>query len=114
MDLSSGRSTSCEVNFGHCAATSSATLTPLGQRTRVVIGIKGENATGDQPAHIHLGSCAKLNPAPKYPLKNVILGKSNTVIDVPIAALTAGGMAVNVHESAKQINKYVSCGDIRS
>ncbi len=89
-----------------------ATLTPMGNKTRVVIGVKGENATGKQPAHIHFGTCAKLNPAPKYALKDVILGKSNTVIETPIETLTSGGMAINVHESAANLKKYVSCGNI--
>jgi hypothetical protein len=89
-----------------------ATLTDLGGRTRIVVALKGENTTGNQPAHIHLGSCAHLNPAPKYPLKNVILGHSNTIVDVPIAKLLGGHMAVNVHESAKNLGRYVSCGDI--
>jgi len=89
-----------------------ATLTDLGGRTRVVIALQHENTTGNQPAHIHMGPCAHLNPAPKYFLKNVILGHSNTTIDVPIAKLLGAHMAVNVHESAKDIGRYVSCGDI--
>lgn len=89
-----------------------ATLTDLGARTRVVIALTHENTTGNQPSHIHLGSCAHLNPAPKYPLKNVVLGHSNTIVDVPIAKILAGHMAINVHESAKNLGRYVSCGDI--
>lgn len=89
-----------------------ATLTDLGGQTRVVIALQHENTTGNQPAHIHMGPCAKLNPAPKYLLKNVILGHSNTTIDVPIAKLLGAHMAVNVHESAKNLGRYVSCGDI--
>ena len=90
-----------------------ATLTAMGNKTRVNIGLKGENTTGDQPAHIHAGSCPKPNPAPKYPLKNVVLGKSNTVVDVPISSLTGGKYSINVHESAKNIGKYVACGNIK-
>jgi len=90
-----------------------ATLTDLGGGyTRVVLDIEHENTTGNQPAHIHMGSCAKLNPAPKYPLKNVVLGHSNTTLHVDIAKLLGGRMAINVHESAKNIGRYVSCGNI--
>lgn len=89
-----------------------ATLTDLGGRTRVVIALLHENTTGSQPAHIHMGPCSHLTPAPKYPLKNVVLGHSNTVVDVPIAKLLGAHMAVNVHESAKNLGRYVSCGDI--
>lgn len=90
----------------------SATLTDLHGRTRVNITLQHENTTGNQPAHIHFGTCAHLNPAPKYPLKNVVLGHSNTIVDVPIQTILHGGMAINVHESKEDIGKYVSCGDI--
>lgn len=89
-----------------------ATLSDLNGRTRVVIHVQHENTTGVQPAHIHPGTCAKLNPAPKYPLKDVVLGDSNTIVDVPMSSLLGGGYAINVHESKAQITKYVSCGDI--
>lgn len=89
-----------------------ATLTDLGGRTRIVIALMHENTTGNQPSHVHMGPCAHLNPAPKYPLKNVVLGHSNTVVDVPIAKLLGAHMAINVHESAKNLGRYVSCGDI--
>ena len=72
-----------------------ATLSDLGGRTRVVIALTHENTTGNQPSH-----------------KNVVLGHSNTIVDVPIAKLLGGHMAVNVHESAKNLGRYVSCGDI--
>jgi hypothetical protein len=89
-----------------------ATLSDLNGKTRVVIHLTHEKLTGDQPAHIHPGSCAKLNPAPKYVLKNVVLGHSNTVVEVPMTALLGGHYAINVHESKKQIAVYVSCGTI--
>ena len=89
-----------------------ATLTRLGTKTRVVIGIKGENTTGKQPAHVHKGTCAKLDPKPTYPLKDVVLGKSNTVIDASFDELVMSPMAINIHESTANIGKYVACGDI--
>ncbi len=89
-----------------------ATLTAMeGNRVRINIGLKGENATGKQPAHVHAGTCAKPG-AVKIPLKDVILGKSNTVVGGTIASLTAGNMIINVHESAKNMGKYVACGAI--
>lgn len=92
----------------------SATLTPMGKKTRVVIAITGESATAKQPSHIHKGPCAKLNPKPSYLLKDVVLGKSTTVVDVTIDKLTAAPMAINVHESAANLAKYVACGDIKA
>jgi hypothetical protein len=93
--------------------TGTATLTALdAKRTNVVVTLKGESATGDQPAHIHMGSCAKLNPAPKYLLKDIVGGKSTTIVAAPLEKITAAGMAINVHESAANLTKYVACGDI--
>lgn len=97
---------------------------PIG--SRVVVHLVNENTTGDQPAEIHAGTCSKLDPAPKYPLKNVlyvyplknvVLGHSNTVIDgVPLLTdllMGANGhYVIIVHESAKNLKRYVSCGNI--
>ena len=87
------------------------TLLGTGAKTTVTISLTGENATGKQPAHIHVGPCSKLG-AVKYPLSDVVLGKSVTIVSAPMASLTVGTLAVNVHESAANIAKYVSCGDL--
>ena len=88
-----------------------ATLTAKGKKTLVKVDLTG--AKGSQPAHIHGGSCAKLNPVPKWPLKPVVNGKSTTTVDAPIDKLTTGKWAVNVHKSAGAgLKTYVSCGDI--
>ncbi len=88
------------------------TLTPLGAKTRVVVALAGAPDDMPQPAHIHEGSCAKLNPKPKYPLVTVVDGLSTSVVDVPMATLVAGGFAVNVHKSTSDIPTYVACGDL--
>jgi hypothetical protein len=92
--------------------TGSATFTPQGNKTQVVLELKGAPADA-QPAHIHAGTCAKLDPTPKYPLQNVVNGKSTTVLDVPMKQLMATG-AVNVHKSAQDVKTYVACGDLKS
>lgn len=88
------------------------TLTAVGDKTRVDVAIANTPADVVQPAHIHLGSCAKLDPKPKYPLANVVDGVSTTTVDVPLATLLGGGLAVNVHKSTTDIPTYVSCGDL--
>jgi len=88
-----------------------ARLTPEGDKTKVEITLKG--AKGTQPAHIHEGTCAKLDPKPKQGLENVVDGKSTTVVPMSIDQLTGGNLAINVHKSADDIKTYVSCGDIR-
>ncbi|WP_317995997.1 hypothetical protein [Vulcanimicrobium alpinum] len=88
------------------------TLTPIGDKTRVVVALANAPTDVPQPAHIHEGSCAKLNPKPKYPLVVVVDGTSTSMVDVPIAQLIGGGFAVNVHKSTTDIPTYVACGDL--
>ncbi len=90
-----------------------ATLTPLdGGKTKVEISLKGGSKTA-QPAHIHDGGCANLDPKPKQGLDNVVDGKSTTVVPVSLQSLIDGKTAINVHKSTDDIKTYVSCGDIR-
>lgn len=90
------------------------TLTSLGDKTRVEVALANSPMSTPQPAHIHEGTCAKLNPKPKYPLAVVVDGLSTSTVDVPMSTLIAGGFAVNVHESTTNIPKYVACGDLGS
>jgi hypothetical protein len=93
--------------------TGTAKLTAIdADKTRVEITLKGAPKGTPQPAHIHEGTCAKLNPQPKYGLENVVDGKSTTEVPVGLEKLTAGGLAVNVHKSEKDIKTYVACGNI--
>jgi hypothetical protein len=65
-----------------------------------------------QPAHIHKGSCANLDPKPMYPLTNVVSGASDTTVTADMDQIVNGGFAINVHKSAAEASVYVSCGDI--
>ncbi|HZV76189.1 MAG TPA: CHRD domain-containing protein [Candidatus Babeliales bacterium] len=89
-----------------------ATLTQTGSDVTVVLDIKGAPATTAQPAHIHDGTCAKLTGV-AYPLTSATNGKSTTVVkDLTIDKLLGGTYAINVHESADNLGKYVACGNI--
>jgi len=88
-----------------------ATLTKQGaDTTKVVLNLSG--ATGQQPAHIHKGTCSNLDPKPTYPLSPVANGKSETVVKASLDDLEKGGYAINVHKSAQDVKTYVSCGEI--
>jgi hypothetical protein len=92
-----------------------ATLTPLeGNKTKVEISLKSAPAGVTQPAHIHDGGCASLDPKPKQGLDNVVGGKSTTVVPVGLQQLIDGKTAINVHKSTDDIKTYVACGDIRA
>ncbi len=91
-----------------------ATITQKGDAD-VTVSVTLKNGTAEaQPAHIHKGSCANLNPTPAFPLTNVVNGKSEGDVMVSVAELNKGGYAINVHKSASDIATYVSCGDIKA
>jgi hypothetical protein len=85
----------------------------MGDQTKVEVSLKGAPKGVSQPMHIHEGTCAKLDPKPKYGLSNLENGKSTTTIPVKLADLQGGNMAINVHKSAEDIKTYVACGDIK-
>jgi hypothetical protein len=88
-----------------------ATLLQKADGVEVIITLANAG-TAAQPAHIHEGTCAKLNLAPKYPLNNVVNGTSTTTVHgVTIADLLKSPVAINVHKSADDLKTYVACGD---
>ncbi|MBV8364474.1 MAG: hypothetical protein JO193_07905 [Candidatus Eremiobacteraeota bacterium] len=79
----------------------------------VKVSVFNEPKGGSEPAHIHQGTCKKLNPAPYKPLSNVVNGTSTTTVKgITVASLKKAHYAINVHQSAANLKKYVSCGDI--
>ncbi|HET9028890.1 MAG TPA: hypothetical protein VFN49_01825 [Candidatus Aquilonibacter sp.] len=79
----------------------------------VEVSVMNERKGASEPAHIHKGTCAKLDPAPFKPLNNVVNGTSITTIHgLTVAELKEAHFAINVHESASNLKHYVSCGDL--
>ncbi len=89
-----------------------AVLRAIGDQTEVTIQITPGPAGVDQPAHIHEGTCANLNPKPAFPLSPVRDGRSTTTVNVKLTDLLAKPFAINVHKSAQEISVYVACGEI--
>jgi hypothetical protein len=96
--------------------TGFASLVAKGKRTQVSMNVKG--VLGDNPTHIHQGTCSDLDPNPQYPLTNIVLpsstltGTSDTLVDVPLADLLSSPHLILVHKSQKDIGTYLACGDI--
>ncbi len=88
------------------------------------------------PAHIHAGTCENLGEV-VFPLSDVapldaeaspvasstaspaagdadedVIAESTTILDVTLDDILGGEHAVNVHESAENIDVYIACGDI--
>ncbi|MHB1951911.1 MAG: hypothetical protein ACYCQK_10620 [Acidiferrobacteraceae bacterium] len=91
-----------------------AVLTSTRNGTEVIVHLAGVPRGTTEPMHIHPGRCGHINPVPKWPLNPVTsTGVSKTFLKVPLAEITSGKYAINVHKSAKQLSVYVACGNIR-
>lgn len=92
--------------------TGVATLEEVDGKVKITLSMSGTSSTVPQPAHIHVGAC----PTPgdvKFPLSNVVNGKSETVLSTTMAELMAmGKLAINVHKSAQEVKVYTACGNI--
>jgi hypothetical protein len=88
-----------------------ATLEEVGGKVKVTLDLTSP-VTSPEPAHVHVGKC----PSPgavKYPLTNVVSGKSVTTLDTTLAAMMKlGDISINVHKSAEDLKTYMSCGDL--
>lgn len=83
-------------------------------KTIVTLNLTGFPKDAVQPTHIHIGACPGVGDV-KYPLTNVVNGKSVTVLSVTLAQLKQQlPLAINVHKSAAEINAYLSCGELSS
>ena len=88
---------------GNSGVSGTATLTPQGNQTKVVVQLTGNTSGVAQPAHFHTGTCDKLDPKPKFPLADVVNGASSSVVSAPVAELTSGQYTINIHKSAAEI-----------
>ena len=78
----------------------------------MVIKLAGAPNAVQQPAHIHDGNCANLDPKPRVPLQNVVEGKSTTTLNMKLDDIVGKGGAINVHKSAEEAKTYVACGNL--
>jgi len=90
----------------------SATLEPVGDKVRVTIDVTGEANGASEPAHVHFGRCPSIKAIPAYNVGPVVDGKATAIVDLSWGQITSGAYVVNVHQSAAELGKYVSCGDI--
>jgi hypothetical protein len=88
-----------------------ANFIEMGNKTKVAITIKNPTQLA-QPAHIHSGFCPKVGEI-KYPLSNLVGGKSETVINVNFDQLKQQlPLGLNVHKSDAEMKTSVACGDL--
>ncbi len=106
---------SLQINMGqqnNSGQAGNASVVDHNGGVNVAIHIKSEPKGVTEPAHIHRGTCTKLNPAPWKPLTPVENGQSMTHLSgVSVAQIKKGQYAINVHD-AHDLKRYVSCGDL--
>lgn len=101
-----------EINSSSESGT--AKISEVDGKVMVAIDLTGAPVTTPQPAHLHVGTCPGVGDV-RYPLTNVVNGKSETTIDLTFDALMAElPLALNVHKSTPLIKTYVSCGDLKT
>jgi hypothetical protein len=89
------------------------TLFRRGKNTLVVLDVASVPHGRTEPAHLHRGhSCDTLDPSPAYGLAPVVNGVSRTLVHASEDKLLSGNYVVNVHSSAQNLGRYVSCGEL--
>jgi hypothetical protein len=89
-----------------------ATLTQDGDKVKISVHLTGEPADASEPAHVHFGRCPIIKAIPAYNVGPIVGGEATDVVDLTWAEITSGKYALNVHQSATELDKYVSCGNI--
>ncbi len=79
-------------------------------------------AVAPHPSHIHEGTCDNLNPQPTWALTDITavspdapvgaVEVGNSTVDATLDELLAAPYAINVHESAENVQNYIACGNI--
>ena len=100
------------VQQNNSGISGTATFTPSGGGLRVDLKVTGAGA-GPEPAHIHAGTCAQLDPTPQFTLAPVANGSSTTDLQTTMAVLTSSPHAVHMHKSTDELTVYVACADIK-
>jgi hypothetical protein len=94
--------------------TGTAVITELpGGKMRIEIRANGAGP-GPLPAHIHQGTCANLDPAPKFTLTSLVNGMSTTEVDGSLRDITGSPYAIHLHKAPDELPVYVACADIKA
>jgi len=92
--------------------TGTATFEQVSGGVKIVIKMAG-GQNGTQRVHIHTGTCAKLNPIPKFTLTDIVHGSSTTTISgITLGDLLKGRYVIDIHESSADTTRYVACAAI--
>jgi hypothetical protein len=83
-----------------------------GGRTRIVLELTNPPDVS-QPAHVHDGTCDDLGE-PVVSLTDVMEGRSETEVEMPLERLSRGDLLVHAHKSAAAYDVSVACAPIEA
>ena len=96
--------------IGHSGSSGMATLTEIGEETRVEFSVN-PGATMSGAAHIHNGSCGEGLGDIVHDLTSVEVGMSMTMVAASLSSLQDGNHVINVH-SASDATVHTVCGAV--
>ena len=101
------------IEFEGSGQSGTVTLIPMEAQTQIVLEIKPGPAEDDpQPVHVHFGNCGINLGEVRFPLNDVVAGKSTTIVDASVSSLSDGSHNINLHKSYPDIRVYTACGEI--
>ncbi len=90
-----------------------ATLTDNGDGTSTLrVQLTGDTKGAHHPAHLHEGTCKGTIPTIRYPIENVVNGRSTTKIKEPFDQLMTERLYINVHPSHDKLWPVIVCGGL--
>jgi hypothetical protein len=87
-----------------------ARLTADGEKTRIVVEVANAPEVA-QPSHVHEGTCDEIGDV-VAPLKNLVDGRAESVVEMSLAELRRGGLIVHAHKSEAEYDMSVACAEI--
>ncbi|MEJ7652698.1 MAG: hypothetical protein WKH64_04775 [Chloroflexia bacterium] len=101
-----------EQNSSNVAGAAVLTANADGTTT-VLVQLSGPGAgEGVHPIHLHEGTCKGTIPTIRYPLENVVKGKSETKVNAPLSQLLSETLYINIHPSKEMLFPVTTCGDL--
>ncbi|MDP9352398.1 MAG: hypothetical protein M3P51_12770 [Chloroflexota bacterium] len=92
-----------------------ATLTDNGNGTTTIsIKLRNTKANSMHPGHLHEGTCKGTIPTIRYPLEDVVDGKSETTVKAPLGRLLSEELYINLHPSHEKLFPVITCGGLNA
>ncbi len=82
--------------------------------TTISIKLNNTRANSMHPGHLHEGTCKGTIPTIRYPLEDVMDGKSETTVKAPLERLLSEELYINLHPSHEKLYPVITCGGLNA